>query len=88
MDSSESIWCGTDKKALQDFNRLLEKEREIDARQADARKQADSLLRAKKEVEKQAAKLKAAAQAHSGSASSREAQLQSELEKCMVTKLL
>ena len=64
----------------------MEKEKEVDARQVEARKHADSLLRAKKEVEKQAAKLKAAAQAHSGSASSREAQLQSELEKCMVRK--
>jgi len=62
---------------------MAAREKELDGHRAELRKSEESLLRAKKEIERQTAKLKASSTNLNSTASSREAQLQSEIDKCM-----
>ncbi|CAL1706865.1 unnamed protein product [Somion occarium] len=61
----------------------IDREHTLERQRADFRKQEESLAKVKRETEKLNAKLRASEKSHSGSTSSREAQLREEVEKCM-----
>ncbi|EMD37345.1 hypothetical protein CERSUDRAFT_105371 [Gelatoporia subvermispora B] len=58
-------------------------EQELNERRAELRRAEESVVRAKKDVERQAAKLRASSSAVNPVSGSREAQLQQEIDKCM-----
>ncbi|KAI0071770.1 BRE1-domain-containing protein [Panus rudis PR-1116 ss-1] len=73
-----------DKKDFQSLRQIVHSnEQSTHAKKAELLKAEEELVRARKAVEKEAAKLKASQKAHSGSSTAREAQLQSEIDKCM-----
>ncbi|KAK7692778.1 hypothetical protein QCA50_004411 [Cerrena zonata] len=73
-----------ERKRAEDMRALyMEHEQTLEQQRADIRKQEESLVRAKKETEKLAAKAKVTEKAYGGSSSSREAQLREEVDKCM-----
>lgn len=65
---------------------MFEQDKVLERKRSELRKQEESLARTKREAEKQAVKSKTVAQTHTGSGSSTEAQLQAELDKCMVSR--
>lgn len=63
---------------------ILDQEKQLDQKRTELRKSEDSMVKAKKEAEKQSAKLKASSFSHPIGQNGRESELQSELDKCMV----
>ena len=58
--------------------------KDVNRKKQELMKQEESLAKKKKEVEKNAAKAKAIATSHTSTATEREAELQEEVDKCMV----
>ncbi|KAI0930463.1 hypothetical protein AcW1_009141 [Taiwanofungus camphoratus] len=62
---------------------LIDHERSLERRREELRKMEEASARSKKEAERHVLKMKSTAQNHTTSSSTREAQLQSEVDKCM-----
>lgn len=69
---------------LQARSVLIDHERSLERRREELRKMEEASARSKKEAERHVLKMKSTAQNHTTSSSTREAQLQSEVDKCMV----
>ncbi|OCH92316.1 BRE1-domain-containing protein [Obba rivulosa] len=62
---------------------MVQHEHDLERRRNELRKAEENLVRSRKEAERQSAKLKASSNMLNSTASSREAQLQQEVDKCM-----
>ena len=67
---------------------MRDSEKSIERRRADIRKIEEELIKARKETERLSAKAKTLAVNSTASSSTREAQLQSEVDKCMVRAVI
>lgn len=66
---------------------VRDSEKSIERRRAELRKVEEDLIKARKEAERQTTKMKSLAVNSTASSSTKEAQLQSEVDKCMVRDL-